>query len=58
MPELAAMGIEIEKENTKPNSKSFPYSIKIQNILNQNLGILVGLGLMLILAVYSKNIEI
>ena len=57
MPELVEMGIEIEKENNiDRKNKKFPLKIKIQNILIQNLGMIIGLGCMLVIALYSKKI--
>lgn len=50
------MGIEIEKNES--DGVSFPFLLKIQIFLIQNLGILVGVTLMFILAAYAKNISL
>ena len=54
-PELVEMGIEIEKDRSEENK--FPFYLKIEIILIQNIGILTGIVLMLILAAYSKLIS-
>ena len=54
-PELVEMGIEIEKDET--DGKQFPFYLKFQIMLIQNIGILTGITLMLILAAYSKSIS-
>ena len=54
-PELVEMGIEIEKDRSEENK--FPFYLKIEIILIQNIGILTGIFLMLILAAYSKLIS-
>ena len=58
MPELKEMGTEIELNEINENeSNTFLFKIKVQNIVNQNVGILLGAGLMFILALYSKYLE-
>jgi hypothetical protein len=68
LPELAEKGLEIEKEdiNEKFAGKnviehevdSFTLKLKIRNILIQNLGFILGVFLMFILALYSKKIKL
>lgn len=59
MPELSEMGIEIELNEIDEDKKyKFPYKVKIQNIINQNVGILLGAGLMFVLALYSKYLAL
>lgn len=59
MPELSEMGIEIELNEIDEDKKyEFPYKVKIQNIINQNAGILLGAGLMFVLALCSKYLEL
>ena len=62
MPELSDMGEEIEKEALENEGdvtlpENFQLKIKIQNMIIQNSGILIGLSLMLLLALYAKKIE-
>lgn len=54
-PELAEMAIEIEK--IESDGENFPFYLKIQIMLIQNLGLLIGIFLMFILAAFSKTIS-
>lgn len=56
-PELVEMGAEIEKEENKDSTK-FPLGLKIRIFLIQNLGVLTGIVTMLVLAAFSKNIQL
>lgn len=72
IPELGEMGLEIEKESIAENSRHidnktnkpiisterFALREKIQNILIQNTGILLGFICMLLLALYAKKITL
>ncbi len=58
MPELAEMASNIEKDTQNKEKNKFQLWIKLQNIGLQNLGILIGLTLMLLSALYSKNISL
>lgn len=62
MPELSEMGEEIEKEALENEGdvtlpENFQLKIKIQNMFIQNSGIILGVSLMLLLALYAKKIE-
>ncbi len=54
-PELVEMGIEIEKSGRDENK--FSFYLKIQIMLIQNIGILIGILLKLIIAAYLKLIS-
>ncbi|CAF0787135.1 unnamed protein product [Brachionus calyciflorus] len=68
IPELGEMANEIEKEQIEEDSKKqhfgkghkekFAVKIKIVNILIQNIGMLIGFGCMLSLAIYAKKIQL
>ena len=62
MPELSEMAEEIEKEALENEGdvtlpENFQLRIKIQNMIIQNLGIIIGVSLMLLLALYAKKID-
>jgi hypothetical protein len=66
MPEIGEMSAELEREYLEANEHkklkeephAFAYKVKIQNLIIQNVGILIGYGCMFFLGLYSKYISL
>ena len=58
IPELTEMREKIEEEDSESDkSFAFLFKLKLINIIIQNLGLLIGLGTMLVLALYADKIN-